>query len=222
MAALARITWADMKTEVLRRLGRTGDTATGLRVERWVNGIYRLLCAIWHQPELDKISSPLTLAVGASSVTLPTDFYLPVGARLLSDASVFLAWLQPRHARVLLGKDRSKTQRPAFYCRHGSNLYVDSKADVAYKVELFYYAIPPAPDFASGSPASAEVFDELILEGATALGQMGLWRPDLAAANHETMESYLARMAHPMLASGTTSDEREEPTDRAKLAGALG
>jgi hypothetical protein len=134
MAAIARQSWANLRDEVMKRAGRSGVTAFQSRAEYLLDSAYRLLCQTWHHPELDTISSELALSSGASSVSLPADLYLPTGARLLDNASTFVAWLQPEHPRVLLGRGRSASAQPKFYCRFADTLYVESKADAAYKI----------------------------------------------------------------------------------------
>lgn len=224
MAAIARRTWDTMRDEAMKRLGRSGVTAFTSRAEYLLDAVYRLLCQTWHHRELDKVSSELALSVMASEVSLPADLYLPIGARLLDNSSNLLAWLQPRHARTLLARDRSESGRPAYYAVFGSKLYTDKAADAAYKIVLLYYANPTSPDFAAAaaSPEINRVFDELLIEWAVALGQNVLWRPDLGGVGLQTLDSFLGRMGHPILALGGTSDNREEPTDDKKLAGVLG
>lgn len=224
MAALARRTWDTMRDEVMTRLGRSGVTAFESRAEYLLDGVYRLLCQTWHHRELDKISPELTLSSTTSEVPLPSDLYLPIGARLLDNSSNLLAWLQPRHARALLARDRSDSGKPSYYAIFGSKLYTDKAADTTYKIVVFYYANPTTPDFAAAaaSPEINQVFDELLIEWAVALGQNALWRPELGQVNLQTMTSFLGRMGHPILALGGTSDNREEPTDDKKLAGVLG
>lgn len=222
MAAIARKTWEQLRDEVMKRVGREDVTAYETRAEYAIDAAYRFLCQTWHHPELDTISGELALASTAFSVDLPNDLYLPVGARLLDNSSAFVTWLQPQHPRVLLGRGRSSSGTPQFYCRFGAKLYLDRKADAAYKVEILYYRRPTDPDFASGSPDTDRVFDELIVEWATAIGQGQLWRMDLSQVTLETMRSYLARMGNPLLVAGTTSDEREESNVDQKLAGVFG
>lgn len=222
MAAIARQTWANLRDEVMKRAGRSGVTAFQSRAEYLLDSSYRLLCQTWHHPELDTISSELTLSSGASSVVLPADLYLPIGARLLDNASTFVAWLQPEHPRVLLGRGRSSTAQPKFYCRFADTLYVDNKADAAYKVQVFYYKNPTTPDFAdSATPEVDRVFDEILIQWATAMAQNHLWRPELGSVGLQTVSQFLSRMGHPLLASGGTIDDREAMNTETRLAGAL-
>lgn len=208
MADLARRTWEEMRDEVLVRLGREGNAASEARAEHWVDAAYRLVCQGWHHFELDTTTT-LALAAAATSVALPADCFVVVGVNLLDNATgAEVGNLVPLRAGKLLASNQP-TGVPKKYARFGDTLHVDAAADVAYDLFVSYYTDPDTPDFSAGSPSIDRVFDQVVIEGATELGQKGYWAAELGAVARETMATYLGSLPYPPLSTGSAVDRAD-------------
>jgi|SRR5688572_5572904 len=78
MAVITRQTFANMVTEVTKRLGGHDYSGFDSRVKYWVTSTYYDLALTIHHFELDK-STTASLTSGTSSVSVPADTYLVVG-----------------------------------------------------------------------------------------------------------------------------------------------
>lgn len=210
MAALTRRTWATMKTEVGKRLGREGDTAGALAsggpVEHWIDAAYRMICRTWHQPELDEEDSG-TLSGGSVGINLPADCLLPI-ALILQNAlgTDNVGRVILNRFSYVIGLSPKRTGQPTEFARFDDQIRFDRAVDSSYGYILYYYKKPTAVDFASGGPLIDQSWDQLIVAAATELGLKGYWQPDLARVHAETLQSWAARFGQVMVASGGIVD----------------
>lgn len=221
MAAKARRTWAEMKTEVTLRIGNPNNTT--IDVEHHIWSAYLRIALTHHHFELDTISSPLlTLSTSVNSVALPTDTFVVVHAELLNAAgSAVVGPLEPTDYAALVRSYTATAGTPTQRARFGSNLYFNRLPDVAYKLRVSYYKRPAAPDFAgSDSPLLDVECDEHIIEQAVAHAAGATGAP-LVGLNRQSMSEWLAeQVRNPLLDS--VEDLRERPTTNRTLGGAQG
>ena len=212
MALIVRRTWAQMLDEVIRRAGGVDASTFSSRVEYALWSTYLDLCLSYHQFELDKLDTSLTLSTSAPSLALPSDCYIVVGVRL-RDALVGTAvvgQLSYKASRLLLFEYRATpAARPKHYTRFLSTLYFDSLPDAAYKVDLYYYKTPTAPDFSSTSPETHPELDEHLIQGALSVLFPSLGRPDLAQAQLTNLQNWLALNTRPAMVAETPAGKSE-------------
>lgn len=217
MAALTRRTWATLKTEVGKRIGREGDTtgalAAGGPVEHWIDAAYRMICRTWHHPELDE-EDPGTLGSGVDSLALPSNCLLPIAIRFENSlGNQRLGRATISRFSYLIGFSPKRLGLPTEFARFNDAIYFDRTTDASYGYDLYYYRKPVAVDFASGGSELDQSWDQLIVSAATELGLKGYWQPDLAQAQAETLQSWASRFAQVMIASGgvVDTDQAAEP-----------
>lgn len=213
----------EIRDEVMFRLGREGVTAFESRAETLVDAVYREICQTWHHHELDAVpAGTATLSAAATSFDLPSDRYLVYGVRL-KDGSTLKGRLGYTRAVDLFGQQTTSSGLPEKYARYGDKIYVDRPADTSYTAEIFYYKRPTDPDFSTpNSPEIDPLFDEIIIEWATARGQGMLWRPDLASAGYERLGPFWQRVANAPLRSGLQVDRDTGDVSEEGYGGALG
>lgn len=222
MAALARRSFANLRDELLRRLGREGDTTSSSRVEHLIDAAYRLLSGFWHHHQLEE-SVAKALAAGTDNVSITGTPYVVVGAVLYDQAgTTSLGRLLPQSPAYLFGKLQD-TARPKHYTRFGSSLFFDSKADAAYSVKIFYVRRPVDPDFAAGATAETDrLFDEVILELAQEIGFGTYWSPELSALATSWLGRYLPLVPNPTIGASGVRDKAASPTEDRPPGGATG
>lgn len=203
MAALARRKWSEIQAETVKRLGNPDSTGTDgtpftTRVAYWLRAAHLDLCTTYHNFELDQTTT-LTLSTSSNSVALPADCFIVVAARLKdATGTTLLAQLTSKSFQVLSDEYRATPAQPEFCARYGQNLYVNCLPSSAFKVELFYYRLPAAPDFAgTGSPETGEDLDEHLMEGACRKAFPGLGRADLGDVGRQLLSEFLAMQARP-------------------------
>src|SRR5262245_58677449 len=200
MAPLPRQSWASLKAEVIRRLGGRTEPSFSSRVEYWLDATLLDLGCTIHHFELDKTDTGLTLATGISTVNLPADCFIVLGVGLRNPGlGTFKRWLGLNHLRYVQANFSDALSVPAEYARFGSQLQFNTNADASYPLILRYYRFPAPPEFASGSPEVARVWDEHLIEGALAKAQGAVWRPDLAGTSAQMLEAYLGAQVQPAL-----------------------
>lgn len=218
---MAHQDFEEIRDEVMKRLGRSGVTAFEARAQHLVDASYREICQTWFHHEL--VTDPIptdTLAAASDNVPVPTDCYLLFGVRLKSGSTLKgrPGYMRPMN---LFGRATTTAGRPEHYTRFGDKVYFERPADASYTVELFSYARPTDPDFATpGEPEIDELFDEIIIESAVARGQGSLWRPDLSMSGRQSMAEFWSRVAGEPIGSQRDSDE-EDASDL-PYAGGLG
>lgn len=221
---MAHQNFQEIRNEVMTRLGRSGVTAFESRAQHLVDAAYQKICQTWFHHELvDDPTPTAALSLGADNVALPADCYLVFGARLKEGSAVRgrLGWMRPID---LFGRYSTTQARPERYSRFGQKLYFECPADSAYTVEIFSYRRPTDPVF-TGSPTSPEIdelFDETIIEWATAKGQGALWRPDLSAQGFSTVADFFSRVANAPIRSGVQRDRDEGDASDDPYSGGLG
>lgn len=222
MAVLTRRTWANLRDEALKRIGRSGDSAASSRVEYWIDAVYRNLALTYHHYELDTELVDQALAEDADELALPADCYVLLAVRLKTNAGVDIGRLLPERASFTIGARSSSTEQPKTYARFGAKIYFPAPADDAYKLDLYYYKVPTAPDFSSGSPAWDRLWDEYLVQGACDLAMRGYWVPELAAGHAQSLAAFLDRVVNPQLASGILTDSEDRRTTDQPHGGAQG
>lgn len=206
MAALTRRTWADIKTEVAARCGRSNDTvftASAGRAEHSISDAYfDIALTFFHHELLETTTITLPSSSGINSVALAGTEYL-VLAVWREGASSFTANLTPADARALLAMDRSSAG-PSSWARVDQTIYLDGTIDGAAateKIGMVDYKLPTAPDFSSGSPETGRVWDERIIQAALAILFPAQWRFDMAVVEAERLMDFAARSVHAPLRS---------------------
>lgn len=195
MAALIRRTWAQLKTEHITRAGQTNRASYASRAERFLEVAERDLALRYHQPEMDALDASIVCSTVNPYITAPTDLYSPIGIVLRDPvASAIIKSLNPAGSHNLFAAYDGTATIPSKYSRYGSLLYFDTIPDAAYKVDLYYYKLPTAPDFSgSASPAIGEAWDERILDLSLARAMGVLWRPDHSVVHAELLKDFLAQ-----------------------------
>jgi hypothetical protein len=228
MAALTRRTWAQLQAETVKRLGNVDSTGTdgttfATRVNYWLRAAHLDLSTTYHHFELDQ-TSPLTLSTSVNSVALPADCFIVVAARLKDAAgTTLLAQLTQKSFQALSDEYRATAAQPEFYARYGPNLYVNCLPSSAFKVDLFYYRLPAAPDFAgSGSPETGEDLDEHLMEGACRKAFPGLGRADLGDVGRQLLSEFLAMQPRPSVLDEQLPNLQERVQSPRTYGGAQG
>jgi hypothetical protein len=110
---------------------------------------------------------------------------------------------------------------PQFYCRFGDKILLNCPCIVgsAGTWVIRQYIVPTAPDFSSGSPVTGWIWDEQIIQGATAKMMGRVWRPDLSLFNAQTLESWIASQAQPELQPRPLAELPDIPTASRPLGG---
>lgn len=223
MAAIARRTFANIRDEVLKRIGRSTDSAASSRVEYWVDAVYRNLCLTYHHYELDEVAEDQALAAAAVSLALPSNCYALIAVVLKSNAGVEIHRLTPDRANYLIGGSSATAAQPKSYARFKSTIYFSAPADVAYKLDIYYYRHPTAPDFAGSATCEWDrLWDEYLTAGASDAALRGYWSAENAAPHAESLAAFLGRVVNPPLASGVLRDEQDSPTIDNPHGGAQG
>lgn len=205
MAVTARRTWAQLQAETVKRLGNVDSVGTDgvtfpARVAYWLWASLLDLALTYHHFELDATAT-LTLSTASNLVALPADCYILIAARLKDPTgATFLRQLTLKQYQALANDYVGAPAQPSFYSRFGSNLYVETLPTLPFKVEVFYYRLPTAPDF-SGSltPDLGVDLDEHLMEGACRKAYPNLGRPDLGDVGRQLLSEFLAIQARPSL-----------------------
>lgn len=203
MAVLARRTWDELRDEVIRRCGRVGDSAFTALAERFVEAAYYDLAYTFHHYELDKISTTGVLNTSQDFLAVPADLWINF-ALWIGDPSTnaFVAALVWEPPSSLLRRRSTTAAQPAKYTRFGDQLIFPANPDLAYKTTHYYYQIPTAPDFTTGSPVIDRVWDEHIIEGAVAKATRANWDPQSSGMQGELLSEFLATNPQPPLSEG--------------------
>lgn len=224
MAPLQRYTWMTLKAEVIRRLGGRTEPGFSSRVEYWIDAAQLDLGCTIHHFELDKTDQALTLGAGSSTINLPADCYIVMGVGLRNaGAGTFRKWLLLNHLRFVQANFSDAPNEPSEYARFGDQLQFNCTSDGSYPLLLRYYKYPSAPDFGAGAgPEFSRLWDEHLVEGAIAKANGSLWRPDLASAQTQTLQEFLASQVQPALLAEVFPDRPSQATANRTHGGAQG
>lgn len=164
-------TRSQLVTRALTMAGR-GVELTSLANEL-LNDMLRSWALDFRYPSLRKIGSPLTLALGQSTVALPSDF----GAGMEKQGMIIGQSNQPIDEKTYeefaalrgLQNGTITTGRPSMYMvdKVGENFLFNSTADQAYALTPTYFYVPAnLPTDASGDNQKVWVDnDEIVVEG---------------------------------------------------------
>lgn len=221
MADLVRRTWAQMRDEGLKRVGRQGDSATESRMEHALAAAYFDL-SLYHHYELDQREA-IDIAFPNLKISLPADCYIVMFANLLDNAGAFIKGLILNRSNFQFATRRNAAGQPETYTRFGNELFVERPVDADYKIDLFYYRHAPAPDFAGSvnSPLSW-LWDEHLIEAAVAKFHGAFWRWDLSGANLQLLERFISTQPQPPVAARPLFDHPEQRTTGRPHGGAQG
>lgn len=224
MAALARRTWSQNASEVIRRLGGVNYTGFDTRVQYWLTASLHYLSTCYHHFELDTLDSSKTLSTSVNTLTIPTDCFVLICVRMKDpDTSKFIGQIGPYDASANLVEYRSAVGVPKYYSRFGSTLHFDVIANKAYPVDIFYYKLPAAPDFTgSDVPPLGADCDEHIIESALRLGWPAVARADLGDPPRQLFTEWLAETPRPSLISDPLPATRERDSTARTLGGPQG
>jgi hypothetical protein len=216
LAAIVRRAWSEIVTEVTKRLGGNDATNFSTRIHYWIYHAYVHLCTQYHHYELDsktQLTLPTTFPPKVSISAVTPKPYVLVSAQLLNTAGTTLVrpLKGPAYAEGLLAALRITAGSPTTWTRYGTDFWVDQTADAAYKVDLYYYALPAEPDFASSStyPAFSADCDEALIQAAVALGKGSITMPGV---ERELLSDWLAQQPR--------ASTLEEPAPRKEKSGA--
>ena len=195
MAAITRRTWANLRDEAIQACGGHDYTGFSSRVEYCVTEAYYDICATYHHHELESATNIAAWTIGNTSISLPADCFIVVGVRLydtVANGSGHLGTLQYVRHHFLLSNFSTTQAQPGSFSRSKTTLYLNCPVDKAYQYVVHYYAFPTAPDFSSGSPQTAWLWDTHLIEGTLAKMQGRIWRPDLGQMNGQLLKDWLA------------------------------
>lgn len=211
MAVMTRRLWSAIQTETIRRLAGINYTGFDTRVQYWLWSSYLTLCTTYHHFELDKEDTSLTLSSGAYTLALPADCFEVIALTLRDSTGAQAGEVQQYEFGATRGAYTAESGLPTRRARFAGTLYFDKKADANYSVDLYYYRLPTAPDFASGSatPETGVDCDEYIIAGACALANPAIGRPDLGTIDRQVLTDWLASQVRPpLIAEGLEDRER--------------
>jgi hypothetical protein len=211
---MARRTFANLRDEHIKRVGRVGDAAYSARAEELIKAAYFELATLYHHHELDAIDTSKTMSTGSNTVTAPTGAYvvMAVVLRAVSDGEPIKA-LRLNESRYQFALYAAGSGEPSSYTRFGSSLYTDKKADAAYPLTIYHYRLPTEPAFVSTTSELSVAWDEAILEQSIADAfTAALWRPDLGQAHQARLDRFLAGVPQLPLRVLTLPGQPETPT----------
>lgn len=221
MAPIARRTWAEIATEVTTWCGGYDYTGFSTRVQYAIDAAYREIATGWHHFELEAATNA-TVATNDTTVTLPTSPATFIVMGLYRPSTATLGNMLDQQSFAALSAQFSSTaETPTKYCRFGSVLLLNCPCIVgaAGTWVVRHYTFPTAPDFSSGSPATAWLFDDIIIQGAVAKMMNRVWRPDLGAFGLQTMQAWLQSQPQPALIDQALGERPDLPTASRPLGG---
>jgi len=213
MAVITRRLWSAIQTETIRRLAGINYAGFDTRVQYWLWASYLTLATTYHHFEFDKEDTSLTLSSGAYTLALPSDCFEVVAVTLRDSTGAQVGEAQQYSFSAMRSAYTAESGLPSRRARFGSTLYFDKKADANYNLDLYYYRLPTAPDFVSVSatPETGVDCDEYIIDGACALANPAIGRPDLGTVDREVLTTWLAMQVRtPMNTEGLEERERSE------------
>jgi hypothetical protein len=223
VAAITRRTWAQIETEVQRRLfgiAYTGFSGGGTsRADYFIWQAYKDLCTLYHHPELDVLTS-LTFS-GTNTLNLPADTFVVVGCRYVDFNTGNITPLTKENFRTLfLRYIPNQFGVPSRYARWGSKLYFDIQGINPNTLDLLYYQLPAAPDLtSSGTPIFSSDCDEHLIDLAVAYAMNWIGRPDLGASGYQTLQDWLAQQVRPSVTEDLLPERREKALTDVDTAG---
>jgi hypothetical protein len=202
MAILARRTWEELRDGHVQRVGRANHTAYEPRAERFLEASQFELGVLYHHYELDKTDATLTSTTNDQSFALPADLWGIFGMKLLDNGDAFLKTLRWKEAHAVLQSNKTAVAQPSEFTRFGRDVRFEQPTAADYHYDLYYYAIPTAPDFdpAAASPDLGREWDEVILDYSVWLAKDAIGRPDLAMSAKARVDDFLSKTAQPLLA----------------------
>ena len=174
---MARMSWADMKSEAIRELRSRDDIST--RAEFWLKQAAMEVAYSFRFHELEA-SATFSLGVNQSEVVLSA-------AGVTNLKHVFSVRDQTSGRRVNVTSFRQidrmtiSNGTPAQYCRFGGSILFDAKPSTtafAYKIRYRKQIIDPIYT-GSASPETPEEWDEIIRLKAVSRGFYALFEPNL-------------------------------------------
>lgn len=212
MAAITRRGWSAIKTEVIRRLKGLNQSGFDTRVEYWIQHAYLQLTSLYRHHELCKTTT-LTLSTASNSVALPADCFIACSATLRNVANTAIVETLVQANALVLKRDYKLTAgQPKRWTRWAGNFLVDRLPDLAYRVELDYYATPAAPDFSTTSlPETSWDCDEALIQWALALAKPEISVPSV---ERELFSAWIAEQVRPSTLDNLTDLKERSNTSR--------
>lgn len=223
MAPLTRRTWANIRDEVITSVGGVDYTGFSGRVEQVTYATYLELALGWFHHELETVSA-VTTSTNDVTINAPTDCFILEGVYRAATTSLGNQ-LDTKTFSALAGQFSTTAATPAYYCRWKDKILLNCpvSASAAGSWSLRYYAIPAPPDYSAGtSPTTAWLWDEYIIEGATAKMMGRVWRPDLQVMGMQTMASWVQGQVQPNLAEKSIVELPDIPTADRPIGGSQG
>lgn len=201
MATIDRRTTAELITEHQRRVGKYGDSGYVARSKEFISWAHRFCASNWHHYQLDTTETALAVSAGANTISVSSQNPLVIAhVDLRTPAGTVIGPLTPHRIESLLGTvDPTTNGQPTKWARWGNSIYLDRNADLAYKVNVYYYKRPSDLDDATGNLALGEEWDEAVLLLSVAQARSSLWAP---AAGTEAMNRFgevVASLSNPLL-----------------------
>lgn len=219
MATLVRRTWPELRAETIICTGGIDYTGYSTRVEYALDAAAREIALRYHHPELDA-SGNATVSTNDTTITVPTGAYIVVDVLRANGTA-----LTEKNYHQLLAIASSTAGTPEYFARYGSTLVLNCpvSASVAGTWVVKYYKFPTTPDFAgSGSPDTAWVFDESIIQLAVAKMMGRAWRPDLAGMGLQLLGDWLTNQPQESLSENPLPNLPDLPTASRPFGGSQG
>lgn len=232
MAAITRRIFEGLRDEHMRRVGRANDSNYTSRAQEFVTAAYYDICHLFHHHELDALDTTILFSTSNPYITLPANCHIVIAfqARAVG-TGLDLGTLIPIRSTSLFAQYNptagSATEPPHYYARHGGRLYFNQLPGAAFLSTLYYYQIPDAPDFATGTVAAPRismlkwVYDEHIIDLSVARAKGAAWLPELAAPDHANLKVFLEQTPE-MLLSQALLIERPADTGEQPVGGVQG
>lgn len=207
MTAIARRTWSQVETEVIKRLGNIDSPGFSARADNWIWEAYKWLSLTYHHFELDEIDGRQVTPTNGTAILLPDDCYSLI-AVIRRDAAgkPTGSGLTRSWPSSLFADFTGQVGIPSKYARYGSKVFLNTISDQPYPLDIYYYRLPTQPDFASnslGSELGADL-DESLINLTLQVAFPAIGRPDLGdycgtlASNYLQMQSRPALITEPL------------------------
>lgn len=178
---MSRATWADLKAEAVLELRDRADIST--RTERWLREAYMEVAYNYRFYELEK-TVDFSISTNVQSVT-----FAAIGAADLKHIFSLRDNTSGRKIRKTNFREIDKHQidsgEPRSYCRFGSEIIFDTRANSSISIKMRYrkHIVEPVfsstdTDFPVNSPDTPDEWDEVIRLLAVARGFNALFEWD--------------------------------------------
>lgn len=224
MAAIARRTWAQLKTEFLSAARGINYSGWSSRAEYLLYEAYLDICGLYHHKELEETASGTLTGSPQYQhyILFETNAHMIVGVAETTSAGLPELFLDQVHfavwAGVFQGTTSSEYGQPKQWAQFNRIIYFDRKTDASRHYRIYYIRRPADPDFSgSDSPEIAPIWDTHIIE--LALMRAGVRTGDqmLATINAQAYRDFVSQQPQPLLKDSmarafANTDTTDKPT----------